>query len=400
MKEGRLLLLVGLIQFINIIDFMMVVPMGPDLASGLGVPVHLIGIVAGSYTLAAAGAGFLGLFFLDRFQRRPALLWSLVGLVVATLFAAASWNLSSLLFARALAGVFGGALSALVLAIVADEIPADRRGDAMGKIMGAFAVASVLGVPFGLELSNHFGWHAPFLAFGLIGSVIIVVAFKQLKLSPRIIEPRTPREILQDAYEIVSNPLILSALVCSAVGMMSSFMIVPHIAAHVQINMHYPRQDMGLLYLFGGMVSFFSMRFAGRFTDRYSATKVHSVFSIAYVITVLCGFVFWQMMIPVIAIMIMYMVATSGRNVAIQTLSSKLPSSRHRAAFMSLNAATTHLATSLGAMISVSFLSEQPGRLVGIENVAILAIILSIPLSGLVYFIEKKHRVQKAQFSY
>ena len=34
-----------------------------------------------------------------------------------------------------------------------------RRGEALGKVFGSFSVASVIGVPLGLEIAQHFGWY-------------------------------------------------------------------------------------------------------------------------------------------------------------------------------------------------------------------------------------------------
>ena len=72
--EGRVIALVTLLQFINIMDFMMVMPLGPDFALALGMDVSNVGIVAGAYTLMAAVVALFGAQYLDRFDRRPALL--------------------------------------------------------------------------------------------------------------------------------------------------------------------------------------------------------------------------------------------------------------------------------------------------------------------------------------
>jgi MFS family permease len=64
-RERSILLLVSAVQFVNVLDFVMVVPLGPDFASALGIPVSRLGLVTGSYTLAAAAAGVAGSGFLD-----------------------------------------------------------------------------------------------------------------------------------------------------------------------------------------------------------------------------------------------------------------------------------------------------------------------------------------------
>jgi MFS transporter, DHA1 family, inner membrane transport protein len=60
-----------------------------------------------------------------------------------------------------------------VLAIIGDIIPNERRASAMGKVMAAFSVASIVGVPFGLTLADWFNWHTPFFTLGGIGIIII-----------------------------------------------------------------------------------------------------------------------------------------------------------------------------------------------------------------------------------
>ena len=53
-SERMVVLLVAAVQFVNILDFMMVMPLGPDFAAALGIPTSHIGMIGGSYTLAAA----------------------------------------------------------------------------------------------------------------------------------------------------------------------------------------------------------------------------------------------------------------------------------------------------------------------------------------------------------
>ena len=121
---------VGAVQFVNILDFMMVMPLGPDFADKLGIETHQLGLVGGSYTAAAAVAGVAGAFFLDRFDRRKALALAMLGLAFGTIAGAFATDLTSLLAARVVAGIFGGPATSVGLAIIADVVPAERRGRA------------------------------------------------------------------------------------------------------------------------------------------------------------------------------------------------------------------------------------------------------------------------------
>ena len=147
-------------QFVNILDFVMVMPLGPDFARALAIPASKLGYVGGAYTAAAAVPGLAGSFFLDRFDRRKALGVALLGLAAGTAAGGLATGFGTLLAARVLAGAFGGPATSLAFSIIADRVPAERRGNAVGGVMAAFSVASVLGVPMGLELAQRGGWRA------------------------------------------------------------------------------------------------------------------------------------------------------------------------------------------------------------------------------------------------
>jgi predicted MFS family arabinose efflux permease len=96
-QERRVLFIVGAVQFVNVLDFMMVMPLGPDFAQSLSIPASRLGLIGGSYTAAAAVSGLAGALFLDRFDRRSALALAMLGLVVGTAAGAFATGLGSLM---------------------------------------------------------------------------------------------------------------------------------------------------------------------------------------------------------------------------------------------------------------------------------------------------------------
>lgn len=149
-RENYLLLTLASIQFINILDFMIMMPLGPVLMSAFGMNTHEFGLLVSSYSFSAAFSGLLAATFVDRFERKRLLL------SVSILF-----GLSTL--TCGLAGVFGGIMGAMVQTIVGDVIPFERRAHASGVISTAFSISTVAGVPLSLWLANHVGWRAPFI---------------------------------------------------------------------------------------------------------------------------------------------------------------------------------------------------------------------------------------------
>ena len=116
-----------------------------------------------AYTISAGVIGLLTAPFMDRFDRRKVLLIAYAGFFLGTLACALSHTAGMLLAARAICGAFGGVSGATIMAIVGDIVPPQRRASGMAVIMGAFAAAAALGVPFGLFLAQKFRWEMPFV---------------------------------------------------------------------------------------------------------------------------------------------------------------------------------------------------------------------------------------------
>lgn len=390
--ERRLLWVVAAVQFVNVLDFMMVMPLGPDFARGLGIDVSRLGLVGGAYTAAAAVTGLVGATFLDRFDRRRALGVALLGLVVGTAMGGLATGLPSLLAARVLAGAFGGPATAISLSIVADLVPPERRGRALGLVMGAFSVASVLGVPAGLELARVGGWQLPFFAVALLGLAITVMAMFLLPPMRAHLEaeaPAAPGAV--PALSLMQEPAVRTSLLASALVMLANFSIIPNLSAYIQFNGGYPRERLGLLYLMGGLASFVTLRLAGAAVDRFGATVVALVGTVSYALVVLLTLGADAPLLPMLPLFVGFMVTGSLRMVPMQTLATRVPAPRARARFMSIQSAVQHIASATGAASSTLFLVALPdGRLVGMSKLAFVAVGLASTLPLLLALTERR----------
>ncbi len=372
-----MLWVIALVQFVNILDFMMVMPLGPDFSRELGIaPAHL-GIVGGSYTASACVVGVAGSTFLDRFDRKKAFVLSIVGLALGTAVGAFAWNLESLLAARILAGAFGGPATALAFSIVSDRIPAGRRGQAMSFVMGAFSLASVLGVPAGLELATWGSWRTPFQAVGFAGLVVAVAAAVML---PPMREHLQQERTKISGLELFRRPAVLLACGLTLVVTVSRFSVIPSISPFVLFNMGVARDDLGMLYMVGGIASLAVLRVAGRLVDRVGATSVFAVSTVGIILTMGLCFIPEQSVIPPWALFPVFMGVTSLGNVAVQTNSTKVPDPQERARFQSAQSAVQHLGAALGALVGAMVLdAEVTEKLVGMDRLAMFSMAMLLP---------------------
>jgi predicted MFS family arabinose efflux permease len=399
-SEKTIIFLVGAVQFVNIFDFMMVMPLGPDFAAALRIPTSSLGIIGGSYTAAAAVAGVIGARFLDRFDRRTALGLAMVGLILGTAAGAAATGLGSLVLARVIAGAFGGPATSLALSIIADVVPAQRRGRAMGAVMGAFSVASVLGVPAGLRLSRMGGWRLPFLAVAGLGVIVVAAAIRALPPLRLHLANRTAGAARAPRLSVLlASPTVRLALGTNMAVMMAAFLVIPNISPHLLQNLAVPRPRLEVLYMVGGLVSFAVMRIAGNLVDRAGAPVVAGAGTALLLANLYGGFVaFDRWPVAVLPLFVTFMMAMSLRNVSLTTLTSRVPGPTERAGYMSLQSTAQHIASASGAFLSSRMLQPLPnGRLGGMPAVATASMALAALLPLLLHRLDRRLRLRDAQ---
>ena len=92
------------------------------------------------YNIASGIVGIVFSFYSNLFQKKYALIFSLSRLGLCTVMTGLSSSGEELFISRLFTGLFGGMLNPLVFALVADLVPFQRRGKAMGWIMSGFSL--------------------------------------------------------------------------------------------------------------------------------------------------------------------------------------------------------------------------------------------------------------------
>ena len=169
------------LQFTIILDFMILSPLGALLMPAFKISPSQFGLVVSIYAFSAGLSGLFAAGFADRFDRKRMLLFFYSGFILGTFFCGMAPNYHFLLLARMVTGFFGGVMGSIVLAIITDLFPLEKRGRVMGFVQTAFAASQVLGIPIALILSNRWGWHIPFFAIVAISSAVGVLIWSYLK---------------------------------------------------------------------------------------------------------------------------------------------------------------------------------------------------------------------------
>ncbi|MEB2783813.1 MFS transporter [Algoriphagus persicinus] len=282
-KEKLLLWTLAAINFIHIVDFMILMPLGPHLMRLFAISPREFGLLVSCYTFSAGISSFFGAFVLDRFDRKKILVWVYIGFTIATLGCALSPSYPVLLAARVISGIFGGLTSALILAIIGDVIPDSRRG----RAMGAFSVASVLGVPLGLFLASLSDWHTPF--FMLTGLSVLSLRMI-IKFIPTItahlkndIKRPSPLVVIR---RVTSDSNQMRAITLSVMMMFGQFMIIPFLSPYTVANIGFTELQLTYIYMAGGAFIIFTSPWVGKLSDRFGKHKIFIIFMLLNLIPI------------------------------------------------------------------------------------------------------------------
>jgi predicted MFS family arabinose efflux permease len=358
LSERSLLLLLAAVQFTHIVDFMILMPLGPQLMRELHIgPGHFSALVA-SYTISSGVVGLLAAPFIDRFDRRKLLLFAYAGFIAGTLACALSQNAVTLLAARALSGAFGGLSISMVMAIIGDFVPAERRASAMGIVMTAFSAAAALGVPFGLQLAQRLRWEAPFFMLAGIALAMWTVAFLRLPAVRGHLETGQAKRAFAELLRDANAGRALLFMVALVFG---HFAIIPLLSPYLVYNVGLPERDLFLIYFTGGVLTVFTAPLIGRLADRLGSFPVFSgLVGVAVLVTM---FITHSGRLPVWAVLISggaFFVFASGRFVPGQAIMTLAVPATRRGAFMSLSGCARDLAMGVTSSIGGWIVTKTP----------------------------------------
>ncbi len=363
-NERVFLLTIAGIQFTHILDFMIMMPLGPQLIRVLQIDTNQFALLLSSYTLTAAVSSLLAATYIDRFDRRKLMLTLYALFIVATLCCGLAPNYTALLIARAMAGAFGGILGALVQTMLADVIPFERRGKAMGTVMTAFSMSTVAGVPLGLLLASTFtglGWRAPFFFIVLLASIFWLIGYKFLPHLTAHMRSKQVGNIFQHLFAVAKEPSHLTAFAYMALIMIAGFTVIPYIPIYLTSNVGMTESFITLVYLCGGAATFFTSQLIGRMSDKHGKLKMFRWVALASFIpllitTHLFPIAWWLVLIN----STLFFILVPGRMVPGMAMITAVPTAQVRGTFMSLVSSVQMLASGLATLIAGLIITRTP----------------------------------------
>jgi predicted MFS family arabinose efflux permease len=371
-SERLIIFILAAAQFTHIVDFMIMMPMGDILQKELLITPFQFSMLVAAYPLAAFLSSLFGVFFLDKFDRKKALTVAYIGFVIGTFSSAVVPNTSDpdlnyalFIGTRLLTGLFGGILGALVLSIVGDVFPLERRGKAMGIVSMSFALAAVIGVPLALELVNRFdgNWHLPFYLVAILGTFVVALVIFKVPSMRQHLDAQTdkphPFETIRMAGKNINQ---LQALLFTVLLVLGQFTVIPFITPYMINNVGLTQDQIPLIYLVGGACTVFTSPLIGRLVDRFGRKMVFYVMASISIIPLLLITHLWPISIYlVLTISGIFFISISGRMIPANTLLTAVVRPQNRGGFMSLKSSVTSLASGSASLIAGSIVVQSEG---------------------------------------
>ena len=344
--------ILALTQFTVVLDFMVMSPLGDLLMKDFKVKPDQFGIVVSSYALAAGISGFLTAGFADRFDRKRLLVFFYSGFILGTLFCGMAESYNQLVWARILTGLFGGVMSSISMAIVADIFSLEQLGRVMGFMQMGFGLSQIVGIPLSLFIADMYHWQTPFyLIVGLSVGMLLAILLALKPINAHLTLKRE-NSAFKHLLATIKNRNYRIGFMATAFMSLGGYFMMPWGSAFAVNNVGISQKELPLLFMIVGISTFMIMPLIGWIADKVNKFQLFMVASLVMIGSVLVYVHLGETTLFVLIVVNIFMMGgIMARMVPSQALTTSVPEAKDRGAFMSINSSLQQMAGGVAAMI-------------------------------------------------
>jgi len=389
--QSLLVALLAFVQFTVILDFTIMSPLGAILMPALGITPGQFGVAVSAYAFSAGISGILSAGFADRFDRKRLLLFFYAGFTLGTALCALAPNYHVLLIGRIVTGLFGGVIGAVVLAITTDLFALQLRGRVMGLIQTAFAASQILGIPAGLFLSNHWGWHVSFGALIVLSVLGMAAVMWLMNPVDGHLLLRQERTAFRHLIATIAQPRYTMAFLVTTLLATGGYMLMPFGSAYTVHNLGIDILHLPTIYLISGLFSIVTGPLVGRASDAFGKFPTFVFGSVMSMAMVLIYTHLGQVSLTtVIVVNVLMFVGIFSRMIPSQAVISAIPDASQRGSFSAVSASLQQFSGGLGSVLAAAIIAENAdGSLRHFDWLGYIVVATSIVSLALMYFVQR-----------
>ena len=173
---SRLLWTLGLGVFAGALDLSVLSPALPAIGKLFGVQTGDLAWIFTLYLLVTVLSITLATTLADRYGRRPIYLLCILLFAIGSVLAIAAPDYTIFLIARGIQALGAGGIFPVATATIADVVPAERRGAALGAVAATWGLAAIVGPTLGGLITHYVSWHYIFAANLPLAAVVFWLA--------------------------------------------------------------------------------------------------------------------------------------------------------------------------------------------------------------------------------
>ncbi len=262
-------------------SFNMIIPELPEYLTKLG-GAEYKGLIISLFTITAMVSRPFSGKLADSIGRVPVMIFGAAVCLICSLLYPFITTLMPFFVLRFFHGFSTGFTPTGNTAYLADIVPAQKRGEAMGLLGTAGAIGMSGGPALGGMLSNQFGLNAMFYASSALALLSILILIR----TRETLQPKQPFSLahLKVKQSDFFEPRVLApcvVMVLSAFAYGAVFTLVPDFGQHVGVR------NKGLLFTYLTVASLAVRLVAGKASDRYGRQPVLMVSTLIIVLAML-----------------------------------------------------------------------------------------------------------------
>ncbi|KQY22538.1 MFS transporter [Rhizobium sp. Root482] len=197
-----------------------------EVSRELGATIAAAGLLISGYALSVTIGAPVLTALTARWPRKHVLVGLMVIFVIGNAACALAPTYGWLMAARVLTALTHGTFFGVGAVVATELVAEDKRASAISIMFTGLTVATVLGVPFGTWLGQHYGWRATFWAVTLVG---LVALFVLALLVPQDRSKPEASDWRADLRAIARRPVVLG-LLTTVLGYAGVFAVFTYIA--------------------------------------------------------------------------------------------------------------------------------------------------------------------------
>lgn len=271
-----MLCLVGVAYATNAMDRIVFSILLPNVNKEYGFSLEQGGFLATVFTLGLGIAGIPTGYLLDRFSRKSVILVGMLIYSVLTVLSALAVGFLDLAAYRALSGIGEGMQNAAIFTAVGAYFVANRAA-ALGAMNFAYGIGSFIGPSLAAYILIWTSdWRAPLVVYGVIGLIVMVIAW--LTVSRSFTEQRVePVDVALSAIDerIPASVVNRNVLICAlcAIGLGAGFGYIGLYPTFLRTELHFGVAETGMVMSMFGLGALFGIP-AGYLADRFSQRMI------------------------------------------------------------------------------------------------------------------------------